>query len=69
MNLNCLRKSKPKKMQLLIFITKKTQAAEFSSVKILASKKLVFSKYTWGKASQARPFLKTMNSGPDQGLS
>lgn len=55
-------------MQLLILITKKTWAAEFLSVKILASKKLVFSKCTWGKASKARALLKTVDSGTDQGL-
>lgn len=55
-------------MQLLIFITKKKQAAEFLSVKILASTKLVFSNYTQGKALQARALLKTVDSGTDQGL-
>lgn len=36
MNLNCIMKSKNKKIQLLTFITKKTWAAEFLSVKVLA---------------------------------
>lgn len=55
-------------MQLLIFIANKTRAAEFLNVKHLSSKKLVFSKYTYGKASQARALLKTVDSGTDWGL-
>ena len=68
MHLNCLMESKNKKMKLLFFITKQTLAAKLLSVKILASKTLIISKYTRGKASQARVLLKIMDLTTGQAL-